>query len=101
MCKLLHVLSFCSPLPIMVYPSQVLWSEAQPNNSSTTARRGALGIPLLFPARHLDSYTTRNRTARQRTTRALCTSGRLRLADVHRIPAWWKCWAFTREWHFG
>src|SRR5260370_39549324 len=101
MCKFLHVLSFCSAVLIMVYPSQVLWSEAQQDNSSTAARRGALGIPLLFAARHLDPYTTRNRTARQRTTRALCTSGRLRLADTHRILAWWQCRAFAREWHFG
>ena len=101
MCKLLHVFSFYSPLPTMVYPSQVLWSEAQPNNSSTAARRGALGIPVLFAARHLDSYTTRSRTARQRTARALCTSGRLRLGDTHRILAWRKCRAFTRERRFG
>jgi hypothetical protein len=77
MCKLPYVLSIYSPLPIMVCRSQVLWSEAQPNNSSTAARRGALGIPLLLTAWHLDSYTTRNRTARQRPTRALCTSGHL------------------------
>jgi len=63
MCRLLHVLSFCSLMPITM-PSQVLWSEAQPNDSSTTARRGALGVPLLFAAWHLDPYTALPRPAR-------------------------------------
>ena len=80
--------------------SQVLWSEAQPNDAGTAARRGALGVPLLFVAWHLDSYTARTRAARQRATRALCTPGRLQLGDAYRVPTRWKCGAFTRDWSF-
>ena len=81
--------------------SQVLWSETQPNNFGTTAGRGALGVPLLVAAWHLDAHPARTRTARQRTTRTLCAPGRLRLADAYCVPAWRKCWAVTREWYFG
>ena len=80
--------------------SQVLWSEAQSNNAGTAARWGALGVPLLFVAWHLDSYTARTWTARQRATRALCTPGRLQLGDAYRVPAWRKCGASTRDWSF-
>jgi hypothetical protein len=56
--------------------SQVLWFEAHPN-PSTTAQPRALGLPLLFPARYLDTYAACTYSARQRTTCALRASGHL------------------------
>ena len=81
--------------------SQVLWSEAYPNNPCAAARREALGVSLLFEAWKLDSYTVCAHAARRRTTRTLRAPGRLRLADTHRIPPWRERGALAREWYFG
>ena len=80
---------------------QILWSETHPNKSCAAARWEALGVPLLFKTGDLDSYRACTHAARQRTTGALRTSGCLRLANTHRIPAWRERGALTRDWHIG